>query len=402
MRDYLRPRNLIWLGIALAALAALAYALRQPPIPVDLATIGRGDIVVTVGDEGEARVRDVYVVSAPIAGRMLRIDSEPGDSVVQNQTVLARFRPIDPTFLDVRARRQAEAEVETGQAALNLARAERERAQAELEFAENELVRAQALSQRGNISLRALDRAVTETQTRRAALETAKAALEVRRHELETARAALIGPNGPAENANGCCIDLVAPVSGQVLLILQKSEAVVAAGTPLIEIGDPQELEVVVDLLSTDAVSVHEGAEVMIEGWGGDAILAGRVRRIEPFAFTKVSALGIEEQRVNVIVDFADTAPRPLRLGHGYRVEARIVVEARRDVLRVPLGALFRSGDDWTVFVDNEDTAKLRRVDIGRNDGRMAELRNGLAAGERVVLHPGDRVADGARIVPRR
>ena len=380
MRDYLRPRNLIWLGIALAALAALAYALRQPPIPVDLATMS----------------------PRPIAGRMLRIDSEPGDSVVQNQTVLARFRPIDPTFLDVRARRQAEAEVETGQAALNLARAERERAQAELEFAENELVRAQALSQRGNISLRALDRAVTETQTRRAALETAKAALEVRRHELETARAALIGPNGPAENANGCCIDLVAPVSGQVLLILQKSEAVVAAGTPLIEIGDPQELEVVVDLLSTDAVSVHEGAEVMIEGWGGDAILAGRVRRIEPFAFTKVSALGIEEQRVNVIVDFADTAPRPLRLGHGYRVEARIVVEARRDVLRVPLGALFRSGDDWTVFVDNEDTAKLRRVDIGRNDGRMAELRNGLAAGERVVLHPGDRVADGARIVPRR
>lgn len=401
MRQLFRPRNMIWLAIGLIVVAVIAYALRPQPQPVDMATVDRGDLVITVGDEGQTRIRDIYVVSAPIPGRMLRINSEPGDRVTGGATVLARFRPSDPGLLDLRSRRQAEAAVETAEAALALARAERGRAEAELEFARNELNRAKALSERGTISISAMERAATTVDTSEAALATARAALRVRQHELETARAALIEPTERMPEGEDCCIDLVAPVSGLVLRILQKSESVVAAGTPLIELGDPAALEVVVDLLSTDAVRIAEGAAVRIEGWGGSSTLAGRVRRIEPYGFTKVSALGIEEQRVNVVIDFAEADGLPERLGHGFRVDVRIVVEARRGVLRLPLGALFRAGDDWAVFVDRDGIAEQRSVRIGANDGRMAEVMEGLKGGETVILHPGDRVADGAAVSRR-
>lgn len=401
VKQILRLRNLVWLGIGLAVVALLAYALRPQPLAVDLATIDRGDIVVTVGDEGQTRVRNIYVVSAPIPGRMLRINSEAGDRVTGGETMLARFLPSQPTLLDTRTRRQAEAAVETAEAALALARAERGKAEAELEFARNELKRAEALSNRGTISISALERAATTVETSEAALATARAALRVRQHELETARAALIEPNHNLPEGKDCCIDLIAPVSGQVLRILQKSEAVVAAGTPLIELGNRDDLEVVVDLLSNEAVSVREGAEVSIDGWGGPAALAGKVRRVEPYGFTKVSALGIEEQRVNVVIDFADPSDLPERLGHGFRVDVRIVVEARQDAALVPLSALFRAGDEWAVFATDSDRAVRRIVRIGVNDGRMAEVLGGLEAGEQVIEHPGDRVEDGSAITPR-
>ena len=323
-KDRSHWRRIIGGGLVAAVIiAVLSYAFYPQPLPVDLAEIGRGPLEVTVEAEGQTRVADVYVVSAPVAGRMQRIEVQAGDPVVAGDTVLVSIRPTASAFLDVRSRRQAETTVQTARAAMNLARAERDRARAELDYAENELTRAETLAEKGNVSASALDRARLGRRTARAALNTARAALAVRQSELDTAETALIDPmaNG---GGSGCCITLKAPVDGRVLRLLQESEQVVAAGTPLVEIGNPRDLEVVVDLLSSDAVRVKLGAATEIVGWGGGRPLPAKVRRIEPFGFTKISALGIEEQRVNLIIDFTGPAEGRARLGHGYRVDARI------------------------------------------------------------------------------
>lgn len=225
----------------------------------------------------------------------------------------------------------------------------------------------------------------------------------MRRFELETARAGLIEPSGPVGKADGelCCVDVFSPVSGQVLRVMHESETVVAAGTPLVEVGDAEDLEIVVDLLSTDAVRVADGADVVIEDWGGGDVLSGKVRRVEPAGFTKISALGIEEQRVNVIIDFADPPDRWRSLGHGYRIEAHIIAWRGKEVVILPLGALFRDGDNWAVFVAEGGRARLRRVEIDHANGREAEIVAGLSVGEHVILHPSDLVADAVRVVPR-
>jgi len=390
-----------WLVLLALVAAGLVYAFLPQPILVDLATVERGPLLVTIDDEGETRVRDVYTVSAPVAGRMLRIDSKVGDLVQANDTVLAVLEPSDPAFLDARRLSQAEAEVNAAAAALAQAEAERERAQAELDYAEAELRRMRVLAERGNVSQSALDRAQMALRTNEAALNTARAALQVRRSQLETARAALIGPTERLRGGEDCCINLTAPVTGRVLRLVQKSEQVVAAGTSLIEIGNPAELEVVVDLLSAEAVRVVEGAEVLLTDWGGGTVLPGRVRTVEPYGFTKVSALGIEEQRVNVVIDFTGDAAARARLGHGYRVQARIVVWRGADVVKVPIGALFRSGNAWAAFVVEAGRARLRRLEIGRSNGEEAEVLAGLAPGAQVVLHPSDRVVDGSRLQDR-
>ncbi len=402
----MRPatRRLLHAAAAAAAVAAgLAYAFWPRPIPVDLAAVERGRLLVTIDEEGETRVRDVYQITAPVAGRLLRIEMEVGDPVTGGETIVASIQETVPTFLDIRAQRQAEAKVHAAEAALSLARAKIERARAELQFARADLERARRLVREGHVAERTLQRAELEVRTREAALEAAKAELEMRRSDLESARAALIEPEvasfaGPGQ---ACCVQLRAPVSGRILRIFNESERVVQAGTPLLEIGDPNDLEVVVDLLSQDAVKVVEGTRVLIEGWGGGQVLEGRVRRVEPYAFTKVSALGIEEQRVNVIVDFTDPEAAARALGHGYRVIARIVVWQGEDVLKLPLGALFRAGEDWAVFVYQDGRARLRQVTIGHRNDSEAEVLTGLEAGSQVVLHPSDRIADGVRITPR-
>ncbi len=391
----------VGMGIA----GALVYAFWPEPVPVDLAAVSRGPMMVTIDEEGETRVAEVYVVSAPLSGRIDRIEAQVGDAVIAGVTVLATLQESEPALLDLRSRRQAEAAVGAAEAAYALAEAERDRARAELDYAEAEWGRAQALAERGTIAQAALDRARLERRTQEAVLATALAALRVRESELDNARAELIDPGASAFDqpaGSTCCIPVLAPVDGAVLRVLRKSEGVVVSGEPLMEIGDPRDLEVVTDLLSGDAVKVEPGARVLIEDWGGEGVLEGTVRRVEPYGFTKVSALGIEEQRVNVVIDLADPPERWHALGHGYRVEARIVVWHADSVLGLPLGALFRRGEAWAVFVAEGGRATLRTVALGHLNRARAEVLDGLVEGEMVVLHPSDRVADGTRITERR
>ncbi len=395
----------IVLGVGgLAAVAALLAFLFAPvPIPVDFADVTRGGMVVTVDDEGETRVKEIYVVSAPVGGLLQRIERHAGDAVIAGETVVASIRPTDPTFLDARSRGQAEAAVRAAEAATALAEAAVAQAEAELEFARSDYERAERLSQRQTISQRELERAVLDVKIREAALATAQAALRVQSFELETARARLISPGQALSRTDGaCCVELRAPVSGRVLRVLHESESVVAAGTPLVEIGDPSDLEIVVDLLSAESVKIVQGAAVRIEEWGGGIMLNGEVRRVEPSATTKVSALGIEEQRVNVIIDFTDPPAARAALGHGFRVQAHIVVSRADDVVKVQLGALFRQGSDWAVFVAADDgRARIRKVTVGQRNSAEGEIVDGLREGERIVLHPSDRIADGVRIAER-
>ncbi len=395
-------RMVFWGTLVAAVLLGLAFAFRPRAVIVDMVTADRGELVITVDDEGETRVHDVYVLSAPVAGHMRRIDLHAGDPVTALETVVAEVQPIDPAFLDPRTEAQARADVRAAQSARELAQAEVEQARAELEFAEREHNRATTLIKDGTISQRDLDTAERNKRMTTAALATAIAALDVRSYELERARAALVSPTQTAGSSDDCdCIAIRSPVHGRVLRILQQSEAVVAAGSPLIEIGNPRNLEIVADLLSPDAVKVEPGQRVIIERWGGDAPLAGRVRLVEPSGYTKISALGIEEQRVNVVIDLASDESEWQRLAHGYQVDVRIVLWESDDTLVLPLLALFRQGPDWSVFVEADGRAELRKVQIGRRNSLDAEVLGGLEAGERVVLYPGDRVSAGVRIAER-
>jgi HlyD family secretion protein len=389
---------------ALVVAALIGYALWPRPLAVDTARIGRGPLAVVIADDAETRVRDLYVVSAPLSGRVLRYSGKVGDLVRANETVLATIVPTDPTFLDPRARTQQQAVVRAAEAAKVLADAEVKRQQAELRYARAEFRRTGELFERGNVSKAALDRVVMAVETREAALATARAALRQREFELDAARAVLMVP-APGEAAsaatNGCCFPIKSPVTGRVLRIHQESEAVVAAGAPLVEIGDPANLEIAADLLSSEAVKVQAGDPVRILRWGGAEVLNGRVRRVEPFGRTKVSSLGIEEQRVDVIVEFVDPSDRWARLGHGYRVDVEIVLWQGADILQVPVGAMFRDGESWAVFRVGRGRAELRRIEVGRLNDRHAEILAGLAEGDEVILHPSDRVGPGTLVAAR-
>ena len=394
-------RRLVWTAAALGVAGAFAWALAPKPALVDLATIARAPLEVTVEDEGVTRIREVYTISAPTSGRMQRSPLTVGDAVVANQTVVARFEPGDPVFLDARTRRVAEAAVEAAKSGVALAETQVDQARSQLAFARSDLRRATELAEHRTIAERTLEKARLDVASGESAVASALATLEVRRRELESARAQLIQPGEGSERSAACCIDVRAPVSGRVLRIIAESEQVVAAGSPLVEIGDPGDLEIVVDLLSRDAVRVVPGAMARIESWGGEESLAARVRRVEPTGFTKVSALGIEEQRVKVVLDFADRPEKWSRLGHVFRIVARIVVWRGDDEIGVPIGALFRSGETWAVFVLRDGRAALRPIEIGERNQRFARILSGLAEGDRVILHPSDAIRDGTRADPR-
>lgn len=385
-------------GAVLALFVLLIWSFRPQPVPADIVAAERGDLVVTIGDEGETRVRNVYVVSAPVAGRVARITLEVGDSVVAGETVLAVFQPQDPALLDVRSLSEAEAGV-------GLSEADQARARAELDFARQELSRAEQLAKEGTIPTAALDRARLLLRTAQASFNQASAAVAKRQADLQTARAAMETAGNAKQTATVRQVPVYAPVSGRILKRLQESAGLLPAGTPLLEIGDPAELEIVTDLLSTDAVKVREGHQVIIEDWGGPQALTGVVRRIEPFGFTKVSALGVEEQRVNVVIDITSPHDTWSVLGHGYRVMTRVVTNRAEGVVKVPVGALFRTGTDWTVYrVDGDaagGTAELRAVRVGARNTLEAEIMDGLAADEYVIVYPNDQVSDGVRVVPR-
>ncbi len=396
------PRRIIYTTIGLGVVAALAYSFQPQPLAVDMAEVETGSLAVTLDGEGQTRVKDIYVVSAPVAGRKLRITKKVGEPVEANSTVLAAIEPSDPVFLDVRSTAEANARIKAAQAARTLAQAELKRYTAELDFARAELKRAEALVKRGTISKRDLERAELDMRTKEAAVSTARAALRVKNFDLEMAKAALIDSDkSKGGTGNACCVNVRAPINGNILRVVIESAAVVPAGAPLLEVGDPENLEIVVDLLSSDAVQVRLGDEVLIDDWGGGETLKGVVRLVEPAGFTKISALGIEEQRVNVLIDFAEPPARYQRLGHGFRVETRIVIWRGENILRVPMSALFREGDEWAVFAVRGKAARLQTLKIGKSNGEYAEVLEGLAAGDRVVQHPSDVIVDGSEVVMR-
>lgn len=394
------PR-LILLLLAIVVGIAIFVAVRAPAVPVDLATVARGPLRVAVTDEGETRVRDVYVVSAPITGRLLRIDLEAGDPVARGKTVVARMVAADPAFLNPREQAELNLKIRSLEDAQAAADARITEARAERRLTASELDRVRTLSAKGFATKASLDRARAAADAARAAVVQAERAAEAARHDIETARAGLITPE-----QGGTTIDrpllIRAPVSGTVLRVPQESESVAVAGQPLVEIGDPADLEIVTDLLSADAVRVRPGASVAIENWGGATPLKGKVRLIEPYGFTKLSALGVEEQRVNVLIDIAEPRAVWQRLGHGYRVIVNIEEWSSDDALRVPASALFRDGARWAVFVADGKRARLRHVEIGRMNEEHAQVIKGLAAGDKVIVHPSDRVDDDVRIDERR
>jgi HlyD family secretion protein len=372
-------------------------ALRPRPVPVDVASATRGPLVVAVEESGMTRVKDRYLVSAPVSGLVSRLPLEAGDAVAEGDT-LAEVAPALSPLLDERTRAESEARLGAAQSAVGQARAQAGRAQAARELAEQELARVRRLAAGNAVTAQAADQAAFEARMRAEELTSAQFAGKVAREEARRARVAL-GRDGAG--ARGRHVDVLAPVSGQVLRVQQKSAAVVPAGAPLLEIGDPAALEIVVDLLTTDAVHVRPGTPVTIGGWGGGGTLAGRVRRVEPSAFTRPSALGVDEQRVNVVV--ALTAPRErwAVLGDGYRVEARLELWRSEDVLQVPQGAVFRRGDGWAVFAVDGGVARLRPVTVGHRGETGVEILSGLNPGVTVAVHPGDRVKEGARVEAR-
>lgn len=389
------------LGLALALIAAgFAWLMWPQPVAVDVAAAAVGHMDVTVEEEGVNRIREVYVVSAPVGGKVERSPREVGDRVIAGVTTLAAIRPAEPSILDVRTRQELLAAVEAAKALKDLAAAALKQAETGLAFAQQELDRAHYLADRKVMSLSALEKRQLERDVARQQVETAKAQLDARQHDLEVAEARLREP-GSTTGEQDCCVVVTAPVNGTVLRVPVESEQIVQAGTPLVEIGNPLDTEIAVDLLSTDAVQVKIGAPARISGWGGDGELKARVRRIDPAAFTKVSALGIEEQRVKVVLDIVDPTVQWTGLGHEYRVFVDISVWQSDNALQVPLGALFRDRGNWAVFKASGGFARLTPVRVGHINAGQAEILGGLSAGELVIVHPGDAVADGIAIAIR-
>jgi HlyD family secretion protein len=402
-----RSRRILTTIVALLIAGALTAAFWPRPTMVDLGEVTRGPMMVTIDEEGRTRVAEAYIVSTPVAGRLQRVQVDPGDPVVRGETVVALMLPTNPAALDVRTREQAQAAVQAAEAALRVARADRNAAIANRDLAQAELSRGEQLAVQQIVSQAALDRARQNLRVSEASVETAVAAIAVREADLANARAQLIGfdDQGLATaigDPRSDDIPLYAPTDGRILRIMQQSETTLPAGAPIMEIGDVEgELEVVVDLISSDAVQVETGNQVIIDDWGGPSALSGEVRRIDPFGITQFSALGVEEQRVPVTVALTGPSEERRALGHGYRVEARIVVWQDDEALRVPSSALFRTGDDWSVFVAENGRAELRTIRIDRNNGIIAEVLDGLAPEDRVVLYPSAAIADGVSIAER-
>jgi HlyD family secretion protein len=377
----------------------LVRALGPEVIDVDVTTARRGPMRVTLDEEGRTRVRDVFTLTAPVTGTVSRITLEPGDAVMRGQ-VVATMRPMAPALQDARTRAELRAQVEAARAALGQARAESASAQADARQAEADLTRMRPLAAAGAIAPAALEQYVLRAQTADERRQAASFAERVATHRLEAAQAAATVAGGSsASGTAGAPMTLRAPVEGTVLRRLRVSEAVVPAGDVLLEMGDLSTLEVVADYLSSDAVQLRAGMPVLIDQWGGDAPLSGRIRRIEPAGFTKVSALGVEEQRVNVVVEPTGERAAWRALGDGYRVDVKAVVWEEGDVLTLPLGSLFRQGEGgWAVFVVEAGRAVLRPVQIGRQTAREVQVIDGVREGEPVIVHPGDQVSDGVRV----
>lgn len=387
----------LWLSVIVVA-GLLAVALWPRSVPVDTATVSSGPLRMTIDEEGKTRVRDRFVVAAPVSGRVLRIELEPGDTVKAGE-IVARLKPESPALLDTRSRAESEAALDSARAAAGRVQADEERARAALAQAQRELARTQSLVNEGLATRQQLDARNDDVKTADEALRAASFAARAAQSDVARAQVRLAPP--AVRDADGRVVPIMSPVAGVVLKRVRESETVVPAGDPLLEIGDPHQLEIVADLLSVDAVRVPAGARVLVEQWGGNKTLDARVRRIEPSGFTKISALGVEEQRVNVIIDFTDPAEAWRALGDGFRVQTRTVLWESDSVLKVPTGALVRAGDAWAVFAVRDGRARRVSVTLGHQNGQEAEVASGIDAGAVVILHPGDTIVDGVRVTPR-
>jgi HlyD family secretion protein len=388
-----RRKRIIISAAGLGLISLVGIALRPSPLKVDAAAAERGSLLVTVDEEGQTRAHDRFVVSAPVTGRLLRIGLDDGDPIGFGQPLAV----IDPAPLGPREREEVTGRVEATEALRREAEARLEHARADYGLARRDRQRAEQLAKDGIIPARQVEEAQNAEVSSGHELEAAKFRLQAAAYEVNIAKAGLLAVETAPGDARRL-VKLRSPVRGRVLRVTEKSERVVSAGTPLLVLGDPAKLEVVVDLLSTDAVKVLPGAPVLLEGWGGDHPIHARVRLVEPYGFTKVSALGIEEQRVNVIADFVDS-PGPL--GDGYRVEARIIIWQGEDVLKVPASALFRHGQGWSVFAVENGRARRQDVEVGHRNPFEAEIASGIAPGARVILHPANDIQDGVRVQPR-
>lgn len=398
----LRLRRLLVFGLAILVVGTVVYAFMPQPVPVDIAAVTRGPMRVTVDEDGKTRIKERYIVSSPLAGRLQRISLNVGDLVDAGKTRIALVEPTNPTLLDSRARAEAEARVKTAQAKVDQTGPALEQSKAALQFAESELGRVQDLRRRNSATEREFEEKTLLFRLRTEEYRVAKFNEEISHFELEQAESALLRTKSdPDQNDPDWNFEIFSPISGKVLRLFQESSTVVTPGTQILELGDPRDLEVEIDVLSNDAVRVQPGNKVSLEHWGGERPLEGVVRLIEPAAFTKTSALGVEEQRVYVIVDLNEPPEQRTTLGDAFRVEARISVWESDDVLRVPVSALFRVGEDWAVFVAHNGRAVTRKVKVDHRNETEAEVLEGLEPGEQVVVHPSDQVSDGVGVIPR-
>lgn len=388
------PRRMILLLLGIAVIAGFAYALREKPALVDLAAVREAPMTVSVEQEGVTRVRDIYTVSTPIAGHLSRTTLEVGDRVLGNETVVASIHPLDPPLIDVRSQAELQATLDAALAAVRIAEIERDRANTAFELARTELERVEKLARSGTVPERTVENARSTFRLQEAQVNAALATIRLRQAEVASAEARLMQPRDvEARAGEACCVRLTAPADGVVLELFAESEQAVAAGARIAEIGNPAELEIVVDLLSADAVRIRPGTVAAISDWGGEEVLQARVRRVDPSAFTKISALGIEEQRVNAVLDFEDPDQR---LGHGFRVMAEIPIWQSERAVQAPISSLFRVGSQWMTFRLDGDRLSRTAVSIGRMNSSMAEILDGLSPGDLVVIHPGDSLQDGS------
>ncbi len=446
-------KTFLWLCLLAGIVAAVGYGFLPKPVPVDTARVTRGSLAVTVSEDGKTRVRDRYLISSPLAGRLHRIKLRAGDPVTAPPahespnndvaateledplanghgqqpvtptlspgatpvTEVAIIDPIDPGLLDSRQLAQAELRVKAMETAIQSSNASRKKADVALEWAKTDLERRKELVGKGANSKQELEDAAMLVRSRTEELNVAQFAEVTANYERDLARAALLRskPHKP-DQIETWQLRLQSPISGVVMKVLQESEMIVQQGTPLLEVGDPRDLEVDIEVLSADAVRVRPGQTVRLKHWGGERPLTARVRLVEPSGFLKLSALGVEEQRVHVIANFEDPYAERPTLGNGYRVEAEIVIWEKDDVVKVPTGALFRENgstssaspteparDLWAVFVVEGDIAQKRQVEIGRRNGLEAEVLNGLSESDQVIVHPSDRIRDQVQVQPR-
>ena len=382
--------------------AMLTYGFWPEPVSVDLVPVQRGRLEVTVNDDGETRIREKYTVSAPVGGKLLRVQLHAGDLVEQGVTELARIEPNAPTLLDARAQAECEARLQASKAALERAQATLVRANEQLELADHEYERAKKLLDKRALSQAQFDSAEHYQHIAQADGRTAEHGVNVAKFELEHARAAAARYLSTSKDGSGVASDpvrLISPISGHVLRVFHEDAGTVTAAAPILELGDASDLEIKIDVLSTDAVNVDPGDRVYVEHWGGNEPLEGVVRVVEPSAFLKVSALGVEEKRVNVIADFVDAWTCRQTLGDGFRIEARIVVATTpEDSLLVPAGTLLRQQDTWHVYRVADGTAALCPVHVGLTNGLQTEIKDGLNEGDVLILHPTNKVRDGVRV----